>query len=129
MAYFKARVGGSGGNEPVLLWTNPSPTSSFAAQTLSIDVSNYSYLYFKVLNNTVSPYNTTFDIIEPIVKDKIQYLGTGSATTTWLGTGLNTREYKVTDDGIAFSGGYNDGSAANNVGIPLEIYGVKRVLM
>ena len=33
--------GGAGSEYRTLLWTNPSPTSSFAAQTVSIDVADY----------------------------------------------------------------------------------------
>ena len=28
----------------VLLWTNPNPTSAFAAQTISVDISEYSFV-------------------------------------------------------------------------------------
>ena len=46
------RCGGGGGMlEETVLWTNPSPTSDFAAQTvtLSDSISNYDYIKFEYL--------------------------------------------------------------------------------
>ena len=47
MAYIPCKIGG-GTEKPILLWTNPSPSSSFSAQTLNIDLTGYDYLIFEI---------------------------------------------------------------------------------
>lgn len=41
-------------SKEVLLWTNPSPTSSFEAQTLSLNLDSYSFIKVSI-NNAVVP--------------------------------------------------------------------------
>ena len=101
-----------------LLWTNASPTSNFAAQTVALDLSKYS----KVIIN----YRWATSATE-------QYLGriniVGRTTIDDCCNPNNTsvqgvRTYTSSITGIYFYGAYTS-SSSNNIMIPLEIYGIK----
>ena len=60
-------IGVGGGKElEYLLWTNPSPTASFGAQTITLsdDPDNYKKLriYYRVWDNTNRPFYADFEI-------------------------------------------------------------------
>ena len=46
--------GGGGGVSISLLWTNSAPTSTFAAQTVTVDLSGYTAVLIKTLNDRTS---------------------------------------------------------------------------
>ena len=52
-------INNSGGSEPVLLWTNPNPTTGFVSQTINIDTTEYEYFQIKY---RVSTYGDETDI-------------------------------------------------------------------
>ena len=55
-------VGGGGGLSPTVLWTNPSPTSSFASQTVALSQALSNFTYYMVIfksTNGGSRYNST----------------------------------------------------------------------
>lgn len=117
-------VGGGGG--PKLLWTNPNPSASFGAQTISVNLAVYQGVLIKFRkSNTVSyylyiPKITITDDNCPAVANPVG--------TSWRESSASYRLVTaISDSGITFSrGGYADGSALNdNVLRPMEIYGVK----
>ena len=63
------------------LWTNPSPTANFAAQTLSLDYSGYEYLWvFSLTDNTCTDYRFNSPYIRGfIINVRTDLSGTKSA--------------------------------------------------
>ena len=43
---------------PVLLWTNPSPSTEFAAQTVSLDLTEYAGVIIEFHQNNTQSYGT-----------------------------------------------------------------------
>ena len=83
MAYFRAAIGGGGGETETILWENESPSSNFAAQevTLSQAYTNFSKLrfYFVYRTTILSPVMWVEYNVQDIVDN--WRLGTGTAGT------------------------------------------------
>ena len=113
-----------------LLWTNPSPTSAFAAQTVISGADLTEYDAFDIvmhanMSNAQSGYSNI------VTKGTSGTMVTGSAPSandSWYGV----RKITITDTSITFgnggyyylTGGGNDLNN-NNYGIPYQIYGIK----
>lgn len=108
-----------------LLWTNSSPTSAFAAQTISIDLSGYTSIM------TVFAYATTINGsrgTQTQLVDDAKYAFDApneSESGLWC-----RRDVTAAATGVVFGGGgyfsADAGFTANNIyAIPLYIYGVK----
>lgn len=126
LAFLRKKGGGS--NEVIvkeLLWNNPSPTTAFPAQTLSLDLSKYEGVIIRCAYST--GYNTDtqkpYQIFNYVPKDGVAH---------WMSTCLSSngtgyywkRQATVTDSGITFSdANYGTSSAGNGYMIPTEIYG------
>ena len=108
-----------------LLWTNASPTSNFSAQTLSIDLSNYSFLIVRSVRSTSSTDQSALSIVEVGGGDTV-VLGGGAAGVT-----LTARNVNAVSTGINFSMGYLNGNSGTSDawGIPVKIYGVRGTLV
>lgn len=107
--------------EMELLWENASPTSNFAAQTVSLDLSGCDAVLveYRLMTSTVF-------VVSAFVK-----IGTSvfaNATSATSGTHFQ-RVTEAKTNGVVFDGAYNaSNSAANNsVMIPQTIYGIKGV--
>ena len=108
-----------------LLWTNASPTSQFAAQTVSIsNLQDYALIMIR------SKFSSgAYESIVGFYKT-----ATGS-TCTIAGTNnvIGARDITINNNSISFKVGteratYNGGqSTNNNICIPVEIYGIKGV--
>lgn len=112
--------GGGGGLKLTALWTNPNPTSSFAAQTISLDLAQYELILITFHNfaSTDAQYGLLAQLC--IVGDT-NYLQFTSATNNRNGRRLAT----ITTTGVQFAACvYNDGTN-NNYGIPYQIFGIK----
>lgn len=112
-------VGGSGMSMD-LLWTNSSPTTAFASQTVSLDLNNYEYVYIVARATTGEAYYSSF-----IVK-----VGAAEQLLCVATTYLRKRNASVTTSGVTFDGGYNQASVNSWDGntssaIPYQIYGIK----
>lgn len=123
------------GGSPTLLWTNPHPTSVFAEQTLSLDLSEYSFViieyghdYGFVTGTAIFPVPTITPTQGYSAYNEIQGVKwTGSQCALYL------RRLKITTSSIWFGDGtrfttYNTSQATttdNNVGFPKRIWGVK----
>jgi hypothetical protein len=105
-----------------LLWTNNSPTSSFGAQSVSIDLSDYQGvdIVWRWSTSDTGMFRQSFD------KDTSSMIFSMANTRTY-------RELTVSDSGVTFTTGYYaayNASAATSAyyAIPVKIYGVKRPL-
>lgn len=114
-----ASTGGSNnGIEMVKLWENASPTSEFAAQTVSIDLSAYQlvevhFKYAAAANGRAissCPVGTRLNVVMG---------GSNNA--------LAMRYANVSETGLSFESGYLNGTANTTSAIPVEIYGIKGV--
>ena len=134
-----ARYGGSGqpSADFTLLWTNPATTSgassttTFAAQTISLDLSNYDSVCVVTVgrtyggNSPLSIYNIGRYVntyINVGSTSRIGSLPESTATTYYTG---GHRNATVTTTGVTFSAprGYVDGS------VPMYIYGIKGLVI
>lgn len=104
---------------PVLLWTNPNPTTAFAQQTLNLNIAPYKYIV--VTFNRFDGYTT------PI--QKFINKGGNSTVFTMYGARLAVRTFTIGIQQVALGNAtYYDlnttsGVTNNQYLIPLEIYG------
>ena len=123
------KKGGGGRYTETSLWTNQSPSSSFATQTvtLSTGLSNYKYVMFKVAYAT-NTLNQTWNLIAKVT-DFISATQSNSVPNYILaerntsGTMRYRSAYYVSDTSIKFDTA--TGSDANL--IPLEILGLNEL--
>lgn len=128
--------GGGGGQKytETSLWTNSSPSSNFAAQTITLsdNMTNYKYLKVTYINATGSSVSNV-DIV-PVSA----FITTGPQTRSALGsvgtTGGSARDFArnykyVADNQINFGTAcaLNYAAAENNRIIPLEILGLNEL--
>ena len=107
-----------------LLWTNPNPTSSFSAQTISLDLSKYDQVEI-VFKQTAG--STALLTTKSMVGMNGKMLAYGYSDAREL----DARAYEVTTSGIKFNAGYwilvsdSTGTANANYCTPYKIYGIK----
>ena len=106
---------------PVLLWTNENPTAAFAAQTISLDLSEYKYVIIVVKQNTNGDYYPRCNIILPV---SASYENGWEPTIGTNGSKIN-RLVMVDLNGIWISDATGSSGTYNNVDIPYKIYGIK----
>ena len=107
-----------------LLWTNPNPTSSFAAQTISLDLSKYDAV--EVVARQYATDSFVFSSKAEVGKfGKLFCYGYDDARE------LDTRRYEVSTTGVSFQTGYytmisdSSGTASSTHCVPYKIYGIK----
>ena len=110
-----------GGMKMDLLWTNPSPTSSFSGQTVSIDLSEYDFVYITGLQLNTNSVGYDSDLTR---------VGDKGILWSFVSGYTSHRMYSVGTSGIAFENGSRQtaiGTNADNNGhcIPTNIYGIK----
>ena len=115
-------LNGSPSEYQKLLWTNPSPSSSFAAQTVSLDLSDYDEI--EVI---CRPYATEASYFTSRVKvgnNGMIYSQTGYGNPVRIyGT---QRNFTPTSTGVAFGDGLDFSASVSNVYcVPYQIYGIK----
>ena len=99
-----------------LLWANPKPSSSFAAQTVSLDLSAYDALLVVCRMFTTTTYYFT----------NICMVGLSAILNTLDASGNRYgRAADVATTGITFGQGYSNGSASADRVIPYQIFGIK----
>lgn len=101
------------------LWENASPTSSFAAQTIELDLSGYSHiLVVGMVATTYQVQISTFASKGPVA----------ILTGAWGDTGTTFhREFSFDASGVAFGKGYYMKSQSELGAIPYQIYGIEGV--
>lgn len=101
-----------------LLWTNASPTSAFAAQTISlgINLSQYKYLLFEWIEYT----SYTAHFYSKLIGNQEGIITLSTTSNRWrLYTVSSENNINMTD------GCYANGAVDNNYMIPTRIFGVK----
>jgi hypothetical protein len=102
----------------VLLWENPRPSSPFDSQTISLDLSNYSFIVLLAVLVTTKPEDMFTALLTKGVKN---------AVTAYNGDGSKSgRDFTPSDSGIVCGTGTDPGSSFNNARmIPYQIFGIK----
>lgn len=110
-----------------VLWTNPSPTQTFASQTITLSSSDYDYLeiYFYASKSNVRTKTVVYE------KGEYGFLMDYCASGSSVGPRTFVRNANVTNNTSVFfeNGyeGYNSGEYLQNDGvIPIKIIGYKR---
>lgn len=130
--------GGGGGQKytETSLWTNPSPSSSFSAQdvTLSESMDNFKYLAFKFGYSTTAQTGDCcgVEIVEVSEFKKASYPSSNSRVLYVLGGSASvsfTRNVMYTSGTVRFGGAYQISTTTNNNAycIPLEILGLNEL--
>lgn len=116
-------VSSSGGGVSVdLLWTNSSPTASFAGQTVSLDLSAYDFAMIQFKNNIASSVeDVDFTSLCPKGVLTIAF-GTSFSTASSY---LYKRSVTVSDTGVVFGTGKQDLSSGAGYAVPQKIFGIK----
>ena len=104
---------------PQLLWTNASPTSTFAPQTVNLSGANFDAYIIEIR------YTTSISALGYGLVYKLGSVGgaVGNHNSTHGGLVMRTMD-RIDDNSILFSTGFNRGSADNSYGIPTRIWGV-----
>ena len=106
----------------VKLWENKSPTTNFAAQTVSLDLTEYDAI---IMTNVATTGSATANAQNTLLmKDGCTYACISQNVTTGTRYTYN-RSVSVNDTGVTFSTGYRAATAGANYFIPLAIYGVR----
>ena len=89
--------GGGDGGSVSLLWTNSNPTATFAAQTVTVDLSGYTAVLIKTLNDRGS--NTPQYHTELVFVGDSSVCYSSNASTTGY---TYKRQADVTTSGVTF---------------------------
>lgn len=104
----------------VKLWENDDPAATFAAQTVSLDLSNYDGISILYRNQTDGAYHLNTGHIPKGTQGVLWY---GYQSGNHVHRGFTANAGGVTFNACQYSGGSND----NKFCIPLIIYGVKGI--
>ena len=104
----------------VKLWENDDPAATFAAQTVSLDLSNYDGISILYRNQTDGAYHLNTGHIPKGTQGVLWY---GYQSGNHVHRGFTANASGVTFNACQYSGGSND----NKFCIPLIIYGVKGI--
>lgn len=106
----------------VPLWTNPNPTSNFAAQTVPLDLSAWTWIAITVRHSTTSAYNTIRMTCFCKVGDDVILVAQNLGSTLY--TALRRANTDTT--GVEFTTGYRNttGTSGTEYCVPIAIYGV-----
>lgn len=130
MAWIESVTGEGSTETPTLLWTNPNPTSSFASQTLNIDLSNYKALIIKNEGSVASVVTSSEQQMSYVDLSETGYVFCSSYIYGNLVLSFR-RVTAHTNSSITFGAGFSLDSynlnvaSTNNASVPLEIYGLK----
>lgn len=118
--------GGSGGAFD-LLWTNPSPTATFTAKTVTVaDMSKYDCILIEYIFSTSSPdlnartFPIAYLLANPTVSGTLQINAAGYNR-------CGARSFELTSATTVHFGaaGYNGTATNNGYAVPQRIYGIK----
>lgn len=105
-----------------LLWTNPSPTSSFGARTISLDLSAYSYveIEYNIWTN-IQHYETTGAITKGRTIRMAMY-----SDYAWYRTAQTSNSGVTFGEAKGYTS-YGSSSTVDNINalIPYKIWGIK----
>ena len=134
----RKKGGGSGKYTETSLWTNQSPSSAFAAQTVSLsdNLSKYKYVKVKFKFETSSTSDNAMGSFIVSVDEfkKATYNSYNNIPTYMVGTANTSYHFSryfeyVNDTSIYFSPAYtvNNANSNNSRSIPLEILGLNEL--
>lgn len=112
--------------EPDLLWENSNPAAEFAAQTVSLDLTDYAgvLVEFNSANDQLILATRSYlSKSDTINKD---HFGAGHVGGSAGGIGRN---YYINNSGVVFANAYYLNNVSNNAMIPTKIYGVKEYVV
>lgn len=117
----------SGSLSETTLWTNSSPSSSFAAQAVSeIGVDNYTYIKitfrFSASNSDENSYIVKVSEFKNVTSGDQYAYGVGTFVS---GEGARSRRFYYVSGGVGFTAGTSISSQNNNVFIPIKITGLR----
>jgi len=118
---------GGGGSSVTIteLWTNPSPTSTFSAQTVAVSLAGYDYIGIctKISTGSVSKTGIQFFMLDYVTGSSVNGILPYNGQNGQCGR----RTFYVLDDlsGVAFQAAYIDNSTSNGYILPYKIYGIK----
>lgn len=101
------------------LWENSAPTSAFAAQTVSLDLSDYDAIEIRFKNKNNSTVYLSTGLI-PIGEDFTMFYITSDPAS-------QRRAGSVSTTGVTFATGYAAATASTACAIPLTIYGYRGI--
>lgn len=129
------RSGGGGKMTETVLWTNSSPTSNFASQTVTLSdgISNYDYLKFTYKPSTASSLSnstiiSTQDFISNCVDGAKHFFATmGGYSSTSASNAHGRNAFYVSNTSLRMGSClmFNSASSNNAYMIPLTIKGLK----
>lgn len=128
------RLVGAANNDPVLLWENPNPTSKFAAQTVTINYSEYNALLIENVNLHGEGSRVYVVGLYFLSETVAQYLLNKNDLSSYGLVGLAAREVTFTNGNtVTFSDSNffqtsGSGASSENYAIPTRIWGVKFTL-
>ena len=105
-----------------LLWTNASPTSTFARQTITLDTSDYSEFIVDYKSYAGSDAEASIRRSITILEKDVDYAVSMSPSST---TRIYRRLASVGTSGVTFSDVTSNNSTDNNYLIPYSIYGIR----
>lgn len=124
---------GNGGTEdlsPVLLWENSNPTAAFAAQTISLDLTDYVGVIIEFNDSDIHP-TIAGRLYYKKTDNYDKYTGIGFTATADSPLATYARNIiNVDNNGIEFGASYTNGAAnTQTTHIPIRIYGVKKYIV
>lgn len=113
-----------------LLWTNPNMSGSFAAQTISLDLTDYDIIeiYFYVSAQTGRQHylHTRIPVGVTGVLQAISQMSNGSYNTMlWRGAAVATNGITFSDATYRGANVSSSASVGNDACFPIKIYGIK----
>ena len=126
---------GGGGMEATLLWTNPAPTSTFAAQNVALDLSDCKFVLIEYSQDYGFITSTVMFPVPTITPSPGYSAYNVYMNLHWVSSQFTIfqRRCEITAAGIAFEDAteftaYNTSASTstnNNLGIPKRIWGIK----
>ena len=125
---------GGGGMDATLLWTNPAPTSTFAAQTVVLDLSGYKFVLIEYSQDYGFITSTVMFPVPTITPSPGYSAYNVYMNLHWVSSQFTIfqRRCEITSTGIVFEDAteftsYNTSgstSTNNNLGVPKRIWGI-----
>lgn len=112
--------------EPVLLWENSNPSAEFAAQTVSLDLTDYAGVLVEFNSANDQLILATRSYLSKSDKINKDHFGAGHVGGSAGGIGRN---YSINNSGVVFANAYYLNNVSNNAMIPTKIYGVKEYVV
>ena len=103
-----------------LLWENQSPTSTFDAQTIPLNLSGYDYVFIIAERQNNSDDKPRSNLLLKVGEDY-----TTGHPSVGCTSSIGNRYCWINSTGVEFSTGYWGTGTDNRVAIPLYIYGIK----